>query len=282
MAVLFKAMGLLALGVAADTNVEPVVVTGATGPTGAETYNLLKSRGVPVRALVRNTTKARDTLGCSKCDESEGIFVGDVTKPDTLASVMKGAAALVIVTSSSPQCTFGAGPPKCTYPMGAYPVDIDFNGGKNQVEVFAKEAGSKPVILVSAAGTTEPDSFLDKMGNGYISFYKLNFEAFLMTSGLPFTIVKPCGLGTGKPFGQEIVVGHDDTEAWDLKIPIQRSDVARVLAEILKSPKESDGVRFDLCARDPKLGKATTDADLPALLKSAKYPWMSSSATVQV
>lgn len=253
----------------------PVVITGATGRTGALTYNLLKSRGVQVRALVRNTTKAKDLLGCSKCDESEGIFVGDVTKPATIETVMNGADALVILTSAFPVCNPF---PQCSYDKGLYPVDVDFNGGKNQVEAFVKGAGGlKPVILVSAMGTTEPNTQLDKMGNGQIGFYKLNEEASLMASGLPFTIVKPCGLGSDKPAMDTLTVGHDDSEHWDLSVPVQRSDVARVVAAAIQNPEDAANLRFDLCS---KAGTPTKDEEIPALLKSARYPWQLSKVVV--
>jgi len=253
----------------------PVVITGATGHTGALTYNLLKSLGVEVRGLVRNVTKAKEVLGCSKCDESEGIFVGDVSKPATLDGVMHNADALVILTSAFPVCNPF---PKCSYDKGGYPVDVDFNGGKNQVEAFVKGAGGlKLVVLVSDLETTEPDTQLDKMGNGQIGFYKLNEEAFLMSSGLPYTIVKPCGLGSGKPGLDEMMVGHDDEEGWDLSVPVQRSDVARVVAAAIKAPKDAANLRFDLCA---KAGTPTQDGDIPALLKSARHPWELSKVLV--
>lgn len=253
----------------------PVVITGATGHTGALTYNLLKERGVQVRGLIRNATKAKEVLGCTKCDESEGIFVGDVTKPETLQGVMQGADALVILTSAFPVCNPF---PQCNYDKGGYPVDVDFNGGKHQVEAFVKGAGGpKPVVLVSSMGTTEPDTELDKMGNGQIGFYKLNEEAFLMSSGLPYTIVKPCGLGNGKPTLNTLVVGHDDAENWDLKQPVQRSDVARVVAAAIQHPAEAAGLRFDLCS---KAGEPTKDEDVLPLLKSAKFPWEQSKVVV--
>jgi len=266
---LFRSViGCVVFGVLPCCRADPVVITGATGHTGALTYNLLKSRGVQVRAFIRNATKAKEVLGCTKCDASEGIFVGDVTKPETMADVMKGAGALVILTSAFPVCNPF---PKCSYDKGDYPVDVDWNGGKKQVEAFAKGAGGlKPVILVSAMGTTEPDSQLDKMGHGQIGFYKLNIEAFLMASGFPFTIIKPCGLGYDKPSQNTLLVGHDDEENWNLRVPIQRSDVARVVAAAVQNPEAGAGLRFDLCA---KPGTPTKDADIPALLKSARYPW---------
>jgi len=253
----------------------PVVVTGATGHTGLLVFKLLKSQGVEVRGLVRNATKAKDVLGCTKCDESEGIFEGDVTKPESMAKIMDGAGALVILTSAAPTCNPY---PKCTYSKGAFPIDIDWLGGKNQIEQFIKGAGGlKPIVLVSAAGTTEPDTDLDKMGpDGQIGFYKLNLESFLMSSRAPYTIVKPCGLGEGAPAQDELLVGHDDGEGWDLSIPIQRSDVARVVVAAATSTVGA-GLRFDICA---KAGTPTTDAALPALFKAAKFPWQQQKVVV--
>merc|ERR1712032_1464665 len=107
---------------------------------------------------------------------------------------------------------------------------------------------------MGSMGTTNPDSFLEKMGNGHIGFFKLNEEAFLMNSGLPFAIVKPCGLTNGPAAQNELIVGHDDK----IKVTpptVSRSDVARVMAEALLNPEEA----------------ATTDVS--TVLKAAKYPW---------
>ena len=44
-----------------------------------------------VRGLVQNRSKARQVLGCVRCDAEEGIFVGDVTDPETLVEPNRGA-----------------------------------------------------------------------------------------------------------------------------------------------------------------------------------------------
>ena len=63
-----------------------VLVTGASGQTGSILYKLLRATPGSVRAMVRNTTKARAALGCDKCDPSEGIYTGDVTNVTTLTA----------------------------------------------------------------------------------------------------------------------------------------------------------------------------------------------------
>jgi len=272
------ALVLLPLLAAAAGPATTVLVTGATGRTGALVYALLKEKGVNVRGLVRNATKARGILNCSKCDESEGIFVGDVTKKETMTSAMAGVTALAVATSATPQCKDFKDPSTCNYPKGAYPVDVDFKGGKAQIEAFAMANRNSPgpVVLCSSMGTTEPDGFLEKLGNGHIGFFKLNEEAALMSSGLPYTIVKPCGLTDTAPGQRELLVGHDDSMHESPPI-IPRADVARVMVEAILKPAEARGLRFDLCSR---AGSATTD--LSTVFQAAKYPWQKSSSSVVV
>lgn len=253
-----------------------VVVTGATGQTGSLVYNQLKSKHLPVRALVRNVTKAREYLGCSKCDESEGIFVGDVTEPDTLVEPMKGAASLVIASSAAPICTPY---PTCHFPKGGSPIDVDWHGAKAVLEAFAKATvanGLGHVVLISTMGTTAPEDAKDPFE--HIGFYKLNFEAELMSSGLPFTIVKPCGLLNTPPSTTELIVGHDD----DLTVTpptIARADVARVCVAAVQQPLLSAKLRFDLCS---KAGTPTSEADLAKVLQAARYPWETKDGSIMV
>jgi len=254
-----------------------VLVTGTTGRTGAATYKQLRADGgFNVRAFVRNATKAKDVLDCEKCDESEGVFVGNLDETKLVENAMKGVDMLVIVTAAVAHC-HGAVPippfGSCSYPDGGFPKDIDWEGTQTQIRAFASAPGNlsaKHVAYVSSGGTTTPNTFFDKVGNGHISFYKLNAEAFIMSSGLPFTILKPCGLGEGPAGKNKLIVGHDDSINLAIDHTIQRADVARVLVESLRSPSMSSGLRFDLCSH--WRGAATTDV-VNDVFKAAMYPW---------
>jgi len=266
------AIVITALCAAAQAAPGPVVVTGATGRTGYQIYNLLKSQKIDVRALVRNATKARELLKCTKCDESEGIFVGDIKVVDSMKAVMAGASALAIATSATPVVTNGT----ISFHKGATPIDIDWHGAKNTLLAFATRSGCPyappgQVALISTMGTETPEDPKGKYFMDYISFYKLNFEAELMSSGLPFTIVKPCGLdysGT-EPGKKELITGHDSTMKVSPKA-IARADVARVIVAAIKQPEVGKDLRFDLCS---KTGTPTADSDLAKVLQSARYPW---------
>merc|ERR1711871_101946 len=239
---------LLLLGLAACTQAVIVLVTGATGKTGQLVYSQLKTAGFEVRALVRNATKAQGILNCTApCTEKQGVFVGDVTKPETLTAAMQNVTRVVSTVGAFPKLTWHG----LAYPKGGYPVDVDFHGLRNQVIAGAK-AGVKHFLLVSSMGTTQPNTFLDKMGGGQDLFYKLNAEAFLMASGLAFTIVKPGGL-TNDPIGRaRLLVGHEDSITNKRTISISRADVASVLAHACLAPSEAANTRFDLTSDKSK------------------------------
>lgn len=259
----------------------PVLVTGATGRTGALIYGLLKEAGIPARAWVRSASKAREKLNCTACDEDEGIFVGDLSQPESLAKAVAGAGALVVATSAVPQCTFpsGGGPPNCTYPEGGTPYEIDWVGANAQLSAFANATAPAldgPLVLISTLGTTSPVESLP----GNMAFYKLNFEASVMASGLPFAILKPCGLWNAAPRKAQLLVGHDDS-LLDVSPPlVPRSDVARVAVAALQRAFFTRHIhlRFDLCSRSSALGgQPTTDDELQGLLEEAQYNWARSS-----
>jgi hypothetical protein len=237
-------------------------------------YKSLQSQGLQVRALVRNATKARAVLGCDKCDESDGVFEGDVTQADTLTAAMTGADSLVITTGPAYHCTFPSLYIGCKYYQGAEPEIMSWKSVRTQVSSFAASKGlplaERHVVLLSNTMTTLPDNYLDKIDGGHGCFYALNGEAFVMNSGVPFTVVKPNGLDDAEPATKTLLVGHDDEEGW--KNPaesfVSRGDVARVLTYVAANWELTTGLRFDLTSRK---GEATTD--LGGLLDNVRYPW---------
>eukprot|EP00927_Polykrikos_kofoidii_P084113 TRINITY_DN8781_c0_g3_i1.p1 TRINITY_DN8781_c0_g3~~TRINITY_DN8781_c0_g3_i1.p1 ORF type:complete len:284 (+),score=38.81 TRINITY_DN8781_c0_g3_i1:77-928(+) len=254
-----------------------VTITGATGQTGSAVYLALKEQNITVRGLVRSTTKAKAVLKCDKCDESEGIFVGDVTKPETLKAAMSGADSLVIGTGPAFHCTFPSIYVGCHFFPGADPKTMSWIAVKNQVSVFAGSEGTalskRHVMLLSNDLTTVPDNFLDKIDNGQGCFWSLNGEVFTMGSGVPFTIIKPNGLNDGEAAQKEIVVGHDDM-GWkptDLNYEfIRRSDVVRLLTYAAMNRAKVIGLRFDVTS---KYLFGTPTKDVSTVFEAARNPW---------
>jgi len=263
-----------------DTPTRPVLVVGATGRTGSRTYLLLKSNGVPVRGLVQNRSKARQVLGCVRCDAEEGIFVGDVTDPETLVEPNRGVGSLVIATG--PRVACDPYPTNCSCVTGECPIDVDWHGGRNVISAFARaSAGRGQVVLISSDNTCFADNSLKANADPLNGFYKLNAEAFLMSTGLPYTIVKPCGLTNGPPgnLSLDAFHNHDGTTGHGTICTdhgtlghgtIARADVARLVAAALKHPEASSGLRFDFCS---KPGPGTPDSALVGVLLRARYKW---------
>ena len=77
-----------------------ILVTGANGLTGREIVRKLSTKGVSVRALVRNVAKAKslslDTL------PNVTIYEGDMEKIETLAPALRGADKAILISSSNP------------------------------------------------------------------------------------------------------------------------------------------------------------------------------------
>ncbi len=76
-----------------------IVVTGATGRTGASAALELAARKIPVRALVRNAEKAAKLQAAGV-----QLALGDVDDPQALAAAMQGASrVLVCLPNGEPQ-----------------------------------------------------------------------------------------------------------------------------------------------------------------------------------
>lgn len=250
---------------------DPVLVVGACGRTGSRVYKLLqKTRAVS--AIVLNATEAREILGCKKCDKSEGIYVADVTVPATLIEPVSSAGSIVIATA--PQVDgCDPYPQNCTCPKGECPIDVDWHGGKNIITAFAKARhGVGQVVMVSSDNTINPTGPVpgkDPTTDPLNGFYKLLCEAFLMNSGLAYTIIKPCGLTNAPPALAALDTFHDDSKTTGHGT-ISRNDIARLIDVALTHPEVSNGLRFDFCS---KPGPPTPDSGLISVLKSARYKW---------
>jgi uncharacterized protein YbjT (DUF2867 family) len=79
--------------------VDPVIlVTGATGLNGSELVRRLSSKGVRVRALTRDPSKAHGLLSLPGIE----IVEGDMSQPDTLSLALRGVERAMLISSSVP------------------------------------------------------------------------------------------------------------------------------------------------------------------------------------
>jgi uncharacterized protein YbjT (DUF2867 family) len=75
-----------------------ILVTGATGLNGGELVRLLSARGVPVRALVRDASRAAALSALANVE----IVEGDMARPETLVEPLRGVERAMLISSSNP------------------------------------------------------------------------------------------------------------------------------------------------------------------------------------
>src|SRR5690348_6129570 len=99
---------------------EMVLITGATGKIGSQAVRLLSHAKVPVRALVRDPTKAKDLDG-------DQIAQGDLDDAASVAAALAGVDTALLITAAN---------------------------AKQEVAFIAaaKEAGVQKIVKVSSMG----------------------------------------------------------------------------------------------------------------------------------
>ncbi|MBE9065463.1 SDR family oxidoreductase [Leptolyngbya cf. ectocarpi LEGE 11479] len=187
-----------------------VLVVGATGKTGRYVTTQLQASDMTVKAMVRDRSKADfvDTVE---------VVVGDVLKPETLKTAMTGCDAVICATGAAPSFDVTG------------PYQVDFVGTKNLVDV-AKTAGVKRFVIVSSLCVSK---FFHPLNLFWLVLYwKKQAEAYIVQSGLTYTIVRPGGLRS-EDTGEAIVMASADTL---FDGGIAREKVAQVCIAALGEP----------------------------------------------
>jgi uncharacterized protein YbjT (DUF2867 family) len=206
-----------------------VLVVGATGRSGPGLLEALRAGGYTrVRALVRDPASARAKLAADV-----ELAQGDVRDPASLAKALDGVQYIVSTLGSN---TFND-------PANS-PEKVDYEGVRN-LATAAKAAGVKQYVQVSSLGVTNPNHPLNRFGK--VMEWKLKGENALRTSGVPYTIVRPGGLGDGPGGKVGIRVGQGDTMASGA---IERADVGIVCVQALGNP-DAVGKTFEIVAGEP-------------------------------
>ncbi|MDZ7957184.1 MAG: SDR family oxidoreductase [Aulosira sp. DedQUE10] len=193
-------------------------VAGATGETGRRIVQELIAHNIPVRALVRDTEKAREILPA----EAQ-LVVGDVLNPETLTAALGDSTVLLCATGAKPSFD----------PTGPY--KIDFEGTKNLVDA-AKAKGIEHFVFVSSLCTSQLFHPLNLFW--LILVWKKQAEEYIQKSGLTYTIVRPGGLKNEDNPNPIVMQGADTL--FDGSIPRQK--VAQVCVEALFEPTAQNKV----------------------------------------
>jgi uncharacterized protein YbjT (DUF2867 family) len=193
-------------------------VAGATGETGRRIVGELLSKGIPVRALVRNLAIAREILPA----EVE-LIEGDVLDRVSIATAIGDSTVVLCATGAKPSLD----------PTGPY--QVDYEGTKNLVDV-AKSQGIEQFVFVSSLCVSR---FFHPLNLFWlILWWKQQAEQYLKSSGLNYTIVRPGGL-KNEDNNNPVVMSQADT-LFEGSIPRQK--VAQVCVESLYSPQSRNKV----------------------------------------
>jgi uncharacterized protein YbjT (DUF2867 family) len=251
------------------TNPFQVLVTGATGRTGALVVQKLQQRPeqFTVRGFARSEQKAIDRFGTTA-----DFHIGDISNPADLQPALKGCDALVILTSATPKMAAPPEPgqrPEFVYPEGGTPEQVDYQGQINQIDA-AKAAGVKHIVLVGSMGGTDEQHPLNRMANGNILIWKRKAEAYLIDSGIDYTIIRAGGL-QDQPGGlRELIVGKDDTllahPPDGIPTSIPRADVAEVVVQALLEPAARNKA-FDVISKPEGTPGAVVTTNFQALFE---------------
>lgn len=153
---------------------QKVLVAGATGYLGRFVVQEFKKRGYWVRALARNQQKLEKTgpfLEPAVKDQTDEVFVGEVTKPETLRGLCDGIDIMfssIGITRQRDKVSF---------------MEVDYQGNKNLLEL-AQKAAVKKFIFVSVFKA-------DIIEN--LATAREMFVEDLKKSGLDYAVIRPTG-----------------------------------------------------------------------------------------
>lgn len=131
-----------------------ILVAGATGGVGRRVVDILRSKGLSVRALVRNEEKARKMFG-----EDVDLIVGDITKASTLLpEYFKGVRKVINAVSVIVGPKEGDTPDRAKYSQGikffepeikgSSPEMVEYIGMKNLITAVKDGVGLRKGKLI--------------------------------------------------------------------------------------------------------------------------------------
>ncbi|WP_049969649.1 SDR family oxidoreductase [Haladaptatus cibarius] len=221
-----------------SSEIQRVLVAGASGGTGREILQRLRDTDLTVRAMTHSPDKEHE-LSNQGADE---VIVGDLLDP---ADASRAVADCDVVL-----CAVGSKPGPRVVLGGEL---VDGAGVENLVHA-AVAADVDHFVFESAIGVGDsrekmPAPFRALLWNNLNQ--KNHAEAVLRTSPLSSTIVRP-GLLTNAPATEDVLVGEGGETVFG-RIP--RADVARLMVAA-PFTSETENRTFEVVSRDGLRGTA--------------------------
>ena len=205
-----------------DNSLSSVLVAGATGYLGKFAVRAFKERGYRVRVLTRSEERLYEpgpftapALAQSDIDE---VFVGEISKPETLAGVMDGIDIVFSSVGISRQRD------------GLTFEQVDYQCNQNLIDLCA-DSSVQRFVYVSMQGAENIMQLAITQAHEKVV---ASLKAAQASRGMEYRIVRPCGYFSdmGALFdmaksGRAFLVG-DGTNKMN---PLHGSDLARVCVE---------------------------------------------------
>jgi uncharacterized protein YbjT (DUF2867 family) len=205
------------------TDVETVLVAGASGDTGREVLGLLDGRVPTVRALTRSRRRS-STLREAGADE---VVVDDLLSPTDLPSAVEGVDVVLSAVGSSPRAVLSGGP------------FVDGEGTRALLSA-AVDAGVEAVVMESALGVGDdpasPLATAFDLAIGPLQRAKATAETALRAAPVRHAILRP-GVLTGGPRTDDVTVAAPGAKLWGT---VSRADVARLMVAAPVTPAAAD------------------------------------------
>jgi uncharacterized protein YbjT (DUF2867 family) len=206
-----------------DSDIDRLLLAGASGGTGREVLRLLAPRPVGIRALTRSRRKRR-SLRVAGADE---VVVGDLFDPEDARRAVDGVDAVVSAVGSGPRDLLRSG------------EFVDGTGNRTLLDAAVDE-GVTAVVMESALGVgDDPTSWLGTAFDaaiGPIQRAKADAEGVIRDAPIHHTIVRP-GILTNGPRTDRVQVARPGAKLWGT---VARADVARLLAAAPWTPEAAD------------------------------------------
>jgi uncharacterized protein YbjT (DUF2867 family) len=207
-----------------------ILVVGGHGQIALRLLKLLAADGHTARGLIRKPEQAADLQAVGAVP-----VLGDLENDESLAGYVKGADAVVFAAGAGP----GSG--------SARKRTVDL-GGAIKLADAAIDEGVRRYLMVSSIGAQDPAARGASM-QPYLEA-KAEADAYVVASGLDYTIVRPGGLTDDPGTGRVRV-----TRELGQRGSVPRDDVAAVLAACLLRP-DTIGVTFELFGGDDPIAEA--------------------------
>ena len=195
-----------------------VLIAGATGYLGKYAVKAFKQRGYWVRVLTRSKDRLFEpgpfTAPALAAEDMDDIFIGEISKPDTLAGIMDGIDVVYSSVGISRQRD------------GLTFEQVDYQCNRNLIDLCQDSSVSR-FVYVSMEGA-------ENLMHLAITLAHERVVSDLKQSGLEYRIVRPCGYFSDMGVlydmarkGRSFLVG----EGTNLMNPIHGHDLAEVCVD---------------------------------------------------